>query len=173
MRLWNLDSGSAKVLEGHTDGVSGALLLPDGQRALSWAQDKTLRLWDLDSGSAKPPRGTHGRGQRHTAAAGRTARALMVTRQYLAPLGPGSGTARLLEGHTDLVSVVRCCCRPDDVPSHGQTTTPCGSGTLPGQRSLKHYVGDQPITSVAFSSKCQLLMAGDSRGRVIFFDLPD
>lgn len=27
----------------------GALLLPDGRRALSWSEDRTLRLWDLFS----------------------------------------------------------------------------------------------------------------------------
>ena len=27
--------------------MNGALLLPDGKRALSWSSDWTLRLWDL------------------------------------------------------------------------------------------------------------------------------
>ena len=34
-------------VEGHTHWVTGALLLPDGHRALSWSFDNTLRLWDL------------------------------------------------------------------------------------------------------------------------------
>ena len=38
------------VMEGHTEFVSGALLLPDG-RILSWG-DCTLRLWNGQSGSA-------------------------------------------------------------------------------------------------------------------------
>jgi WD40 repeat protein len=38
------------ILEGHTDSVDGAMLLPDG-RILSWDRDKTLRLWDQ---SGKP-----------------------------------------------------------------------------------------------------------------------
>jgi WD40 repeat protein len=33
------------VLEGHTDGINGALGFPDG-KILSWSQDKTLRVWD-------------------------------------------------------------------------------------------------------------------------------
>jgi WD40 repeat protein len=33
------------VLEGHSDRVSGALVLPDG-RMLSWSNDNTLRLWE-------------------------------------------------------------------------------------------------------------------------------
>ncbi len=35
----------------HGAPVEGALLLPDGRRALSWARDDTLRLWDLEKGS--------------------------------------------------------------------------------------------------------------------------
>jgi WD40 repeat protein len=37
------------VLAGHEGSVSGALLLPDGRRALSWSDDRTLRLWDLEA----------------------------------------------------------------------------------------------------------------------------
>jgi len=32
----------------HEGAVNGALLLPDGRRALSWSRDGTLRLWDLE-----------------------------------------------------------------------------------------------------------------------------
>jgi WD40 repeat protein len=35
------------VLEGHTNGVNGAVQLADG-RILSWSDDKTLRIWDTD-----------------------------------------------------------------------------------------------------------------------------
>jgi len=31
--------------------VNGALLLPDGKRALSWSGDNTLRLWELETGN--------------------------------------------------------------------------------------------------------------------------
>jgi WD40 repeat protein len=39
--------GPRHPFEGHTGSVNGALLLPDGRRALSWSYDNTLRLWDL------------------------------------------------------------------------------------------------------------------------------
>ena len=35
------------------------LILPDGQRALSWSLDGTLRLWDLESGDVRALEG-HG-----------------------------------------------------------------------------------------------------------------
>ena len=47
LRLWDLESGERRPLQGHDDPVIGALLLPDGRRALSWSEDRTLRLWDL------------------------------------------------------------------------------------------------------------------------------
>ena len=39
------------VLEGHTERVNGAQVLPNG-RILSWSNDNTLRLWDGESGAA-------------------------------------------------------------------------------------------------------------------------
>jgi len=40
-----------QCLRGHEGSVNGALLMPDGQRVLSWSEDKTLLLWDLEHGS--------------------------------------------------------------------------------------------------------------------------
>ena len=48
------------VFEGHGGRVYGALLLPDGRRALSWSEDRTLRLWDLESGEGRPLQGHRG-----------------------------------------------------------------------------------------------------------------
>ncbi|WP_431310817.1 WD40 repeat domain-containing protein, partial [Labrys miyagiensis] len=39
--------------------VNGALLQPDGQRALSWSADNTLRLWDLATGQQIGPAMVH------------------------------------------------------------------------------------------------------------------
>ena len=47
LRMWDLTTAQPlAVLEGHTDSVEGALLLPN-DRVLSWSSDHTLRLWDL------------------------------------------------------------------------------------------------------------------------------
>jgi hypothetical protein len=43
--------------------------------------------------------------------------------------------------------------------------------SLAEQRELKRYVGDHP--TVVLTCEHQLLMAGNARGQVIFFDLPD
>lgn len=39
-----------RVLNGHTDWVTGVAILPDGQHAVSSSLDGTLRLWDLANG---------------------------------------------------------------------------------------------------------------------------
>jgi WD40 repeat protein len=39
-----------RTLEGHTGGISAVAVTPDGRRAVSGSEDRTLRLWDLESG---------------------------------------------------------------------------------------------------------------------------
>ena len=51
--VWDLESSeNLTILAGHQSRVAGALLLPDGKRALSWSDHGTLRIWDLESGEA-------------------------------------------------------------------------------------------------------------------------
>ncbi len=49
-----------QTLAGHTGRVNGAVLLPDGARALSWSRDNTLRLWTLATGESQELRGHTG-----------------------------------------------------------------------------------------------------------------
>jgi WD40 repeat protein len=41
-----------RMLEGHSNYVSGVAVTADGKRAVSASQDRTLKVWDLDSGRA-------------------------------------------------------------------------------------------------------------------------
>lgn len=47
---YNSKPALAKNLEGHTDGIRCVSVTPDGRRAVSGGDDKTLRVWDLGSG---------------------------------------------------------------------------------------------------------------------------
>ncbi|MCX6376588.1 MAG: TIR domain-containing protein [Armatimonadetes bacterium] len=38
------------VVEGHTDGVQGVAVTPDGRLAVSGSTDKTVRVWDIEAG---------------------------------------------------------------------------------------------------------------------------
>ena len=39
-----------RTLEGHSAGVCGVAVTPDGKRAVSASDDETLKVWDLDTG---------------------------------------------------------------------------------------------------------------------------
>lgn len=41
-----------RTLKGHTGSVTHVAVMPDGHRAVSVSEDKTLRLWDLESGQS-------------------------------------------------------------------------------------------------------------------------
>jgi WD40 repeat protein len=48
MRLWDVETGKQLYcFEGHTAGLTGAIILPDGQFALSSSFDHTMRVWRL------------------------------------------------------------------------------------------------------------------------------
>jgi len=47
---WRVCNGELRVLEGHTDEISGLAVNPDATRLVSCADDKTLREWDATTG---------------------------------------------------------------------------------------------------------------------------
>ena len=49
--MWDLETGSVlRILEGHTDSVSGVAVTSDGKLAVSASWDNTLKLSDLATG---------------------------------------------------------------------------------------------------------------------------
>ena len=57
LRLWDAHTGeSIREFSGHTEGIGGIALSPDGSRAASGAghvyRDATLRIWDVDSAAS-------------------------------------------------------------------------------------------------------------------------
>ncbi len=53
-------AASISCMKGHSSGVSGALLLPEGKGVLSWSDDGTLRTWDMDGSECSTFKGHSG-----------------------------------------------------------------------------------------------------------------
>jgi WD40 repeat protein len=50
--VWDLDSGrQLRTLQGHSHFVWDVAVSPDGRRAVSASDDKTLEVWDLKTGA--------------------------------------------------------------------------------------------------------------------------
>jgi WD40 repeat protein len=51
VRLWDLESGKARVWRGHASDVYRGTFSPDGKRFATASQDGTIRLWAVDTGA--------------------------------------------------------------------------------------------------------------------------
>ena len=50
VRIWDLETGSAQILRGHTDAVYQVVVSPDGRLVATASRDRTIRFWDPISG---------------------------------------------------------------------------------------------------------------------------
>jgi hypothetical protein len=60
VRVWDLVTGQARILEGHTVWVHSVCFSPDGRQLASGSRDKTVRVWDLATGRARILKGHTG-----------------------------------------------------------------------------------------------------------------
>ena len=82
------------TLEGHGDWVRAVAVTPDGRRAVSGSDDRTLKVWDLEQGALLSTLEGHGAGVSGGGGdAGRAARGLGLVRPDAQGLGPGAGRA--------------------------------------------------------------------------------
>ena len=64
LRIWDLETGHHRVLEGHKDWVRALAVTPDGRLAVSGSAktlyaDDTLRMWNLETGHYRVLEGGH------------------------------------------------------------------------------------------------------------------
>ena len=95
---------------GHTDGVSGVAVTPDGRRAVSASWDNTLKVWDLRARprSCAPSTGHTDAVNARGGDAGRAAGRLRLRGPDPQGLGPGDAARSCAPstGHTDAVNAV-------------------------------------------------------------------
>ena len=49
VRVWDVETCQATLLEGHTDWVNSVTFSPDGKRVVSGSNDKTVLVWDVET----------------------------------------------------------------------------------------------------------------------------
>jgi WD40 repeat protein len=91
------------TLEGHSDGVRGVAVTPDGTRAVSASSDKTLKVWDLESGRALRTLEGHSDGVRGVAVTPDGKRAVSASGDNTLKVWDleSGRVLRTLEGHSD------------------------------------------------------------------------
>jgi WD40 repeat protein len=172
LRVWDLESAQGRPLDGHSSSVTGALLLPDGRRALSWSNDSTLRVWDLESGLGRPLEG-HSHSVDGALLLPDGHRALSWSRdKTLRVWDLESRQGRPLEGHSHSVDGALL------LPDGRRALSWSADDTLRVWdlevcSETARFVGDDPITCVVLAPEKKMFVAGDARGRVMFFPLPD
>jgi WD40 repeat protein len=105
LRVWDLETGHSRVLNGHTQYVKAVDVTPDGRRAVSGSWDKTLRVWDLETGHSRALNGDAG----HVSAVVVTPdgrRAVSRASNTLLVWDLETGHSRVLTGHTGAVTAV-------------------------------------------------------------------
>jgi WD40 repeat protein len=171
LRLWDLEGGASRALEGHSHVVHGAVPLPDGAHALSWSHDHTLRLWDLESGASRALEG-HSSWVWGSVLLPDGAHALSWSEDRSLRLWElESGASRMLEQCSGKINGAVVLTYHFRVLSWSQDGM-LRLWDLSSLQEVASFVGDDPVTCCIVSGDERLAVVGDSRGRVMFFDLP-
>jgi WD40 repeat protein len=169
LRVWDVESGQTlQTLQGHSDPVSAVAVL-DSRRVVSGSRDGTLRVWDVESGQTLQT--LQGHSDRVSAVA------VLGSRRVVS--GSHDGTLRVwdvesgqalqtLEGHSGQVRAVAVLSSRRVVSDSNDMTLrvwDVESGELECLFTL-----DAPVYAVAVIPDRRVIVAGDSLGRVHFFD---
>jgi WD40 repeat protein len=168
LRIWE-GGETTMVLEGHSGGIDGIAVL-DSRRLVTVSDDGTLRVWDLDRGECLRVIGG--------ASGGRGALALLDGERALTSAHDGSllvcdlrqgKIVQTLEGHTGAVHAVARLDARRVVSASADRSLRIWD--LETGATLCQFSLEASVTAVAVSLNRRLLVAGDSMGRVHFFDL--
>jgi WD40 repeat protein len=102
------DPALIRIFVGHTHEVNAVAVLPDGRRALSASNDRTLRLWDVESGATLRIFQGHTHEVNGVAMLADGRRALSASSDNTLRLWDieTGATLRIFSGHTNVVTAV-------------------------------------------------------------------
>ena len=175
LKVWDLETGRAlHTLEGHSDGVYGVAVTPDGKRAVSASGDQTLKVWDLETGGALRTLEGHSDSVCGVAVTPDGKRAVSAS---------GDKTLKVW----DLEDRAPPCARWKATPIrvYGVAVTPDGKRAVSASRDntlkvwdlqtgrlIATFQCDWPARCCAFADRPRIV-AGDSGGRVYFLALEE
>jgi WD40 repeat protein len=163
LRLWEVKSGSMRVLTGHGGPVKAVAFSPNGRYVISGSSDSTLRLWQVDSGTCRVL-GKHAGEVRCLAfspdgcsvvsgSVDRTVRLWEVV----------SGASRVLTGHRDTVNAVAFSPNGYQIVS-GSSDRALWLWDLPSGKTRALDVHNRAVISVAFSPDGARVISGSRDG---------
>ena len=159
VRVWDLENGESRVLEGHTGGVYSAAFSPDGRQLASGASDRTVRIWDLENGMSRVLEGHIG--WVYSVAFSPDGRQLACgsSDNTVRVWDLENGMSRVLEGHTDWVNSVAFSPDGRQLASGADDSTVRVWDLESGEsRVLEGHTGG--VKSVAFSPDGRQLASG-------------
>jgi hypothetical protein len=163
-----------RTLEGHTDWVRAIAVLPDGKRAVSGSNDRTLKLWDMESGELIQTLEGH---------TGWVNAIAVIPDGKRAVSGSDDGTLKLwdmesgkliqtLEGHTGEVTAIAVM--PDAKRAvSGSDDSTLKIWDMESGEVIASFSGDSPLFSIAISQDGEIFMAGEASGKVHFLRLEE
>jgi formylglycine-generating enzyme required for sulfatase activity len=171
LKVWDTDSGkllqTLQTLQVHSGAVKCVALTPDGKRAISGSDDKTLKVWDTDSGKLLRTFQGHSRYVYCVALTPDGKRAISGSYdRTLKVWDTDSGKLlQTLQGHSGYVSCVAL------TPDGKRAISGSGDNTLKvwdifSGKLLATYELDDTVYGIAINPDGKTVIAGGGSGRV-------
>jgi len=170
VRIWDVQTKTCKyLLEEHGDSVVGIELEPEQGILLTYARDHTFATWDFKTGE-KVTRAKFRKPISCATISKKGKLAIALSDGNINIISPDTGVVKEIRMHTSDITDLLFS---DDGNTLFSSSTDCSIKMidLVAERISGVFIGDCPITSVAFHKDTGHIIAGTDRGVVIFLAL--